>query len=130
MLKVTICGSWSDLDKIFDIKKKLEEHGYIVIAPNTDWLYFCRKEIQAHHINRGNETDINARKKALNLLHYFDFIKESNFIYVYNMKNDKQYIGLNTAMEIGVALWLGKPVYFYTQPVDYELRELAKVWRL
>jgi len=129
MLKVTIISSWSDLDLVRKVRSDLEYRGYKVIAPTEEWLRFCIATIKIHREKRGKEPEWAAQEKALNMMKYFKFIEESDFVYVINVKDGKEYYGLNTSMEIGVALWLGKPIVTHIPPTMLELRKLTMPWK-
>ena len=121
-MKITICGSIAFYDNMIAVKKELETRGHEVLLPPTHvkdkngnlitvaQYYEIRKNVDA------KEQWIWERKKEAILAHYTK-IEECDVILVLNSdKNDiAGYIGSNTLMEMGLALYLQKPIYLFNE---------------
>jgi len=58
----------------------------------------------------------------------FDQIRDADIVIIYNEKGKKiGYVGLNTAVDLGYAIALGKTIIFLYEPVDPGIRGLIEV---
>jgi len=125
-ISCTIIGSFSDIELIVKIRETLREAGYHIIAPTEEFFKLKTHAIVEHHgEKRHSESKWFAQRKALAMMNYFKYVAESDFVYLVNEKNGEEYYGLNSSMEIGVALYLGKPVVLHRPTTRVELRELT-----
>jgi len=101
-MKIAICGSMKFMDKMLDIKKKLEKKGHHVFLPV--WENLKEANIPKNKILK--------RKKEY-ILEHFKKIKEADSILVlnYTKNNIKNYIGGNSLIEIGIAFDQGKKIF-------------------
>lgn len=129
-MKITLCGSIAFFDQMLEVKKQLETLGHEVKLPPT--------EVPDEHGNmipvakyyeiRKTTTDEtgwvweNKRKAMLN---HFEKEVWSDAILVcnYDKKGVIGYIGANTLMEMGLALYLQKPIYLLNQIPEMDYKE-------
>lgn len=117
-MNITICGSIAFYEQMQAVKKQLEELGHTVLLPPTHVkdkdgnMITVAKYYEIRKASDANEEWIWVRKKEAILTHYKK-IDESEAILVTNYdKNDvKGYIGTNTLMEMGVALYTNKKIF-------------------
>lgn len=93
------------------IKNTLESQGHEVVMPE------CSTRKQEQEIKSGCYRDTAELKVKYNYIQgHFDAVKSGDCILVVNGKlNKKNYIGANTFLEIGVAYFLGKPIYIFNK---------------
>lgn len=121
-MRITICGSIAFFDEMITVKKELEELGHSVDLPPARIKNDKGEEINVkdYYKLRKEETDPNSWlwnvKKEAMLMH-FNKVEWSEAILVLNIqKNDIQgYIGANTLLEMGVALYLNKKIFLYNE---------------
>jgi len=115
-MKITICGSVKFIEEMKNAKLILERGGHSILLPasaelNQDKSFW----------NRMKSGDITkyASMKAERMRGHFDKIKSSEAIIVLNYDKDgkKNYIGINTLMEMAVAFDCGKKI-FVLNPVS------------
>ena len=120
---ITICSTIKFYPQILEVKKQLEEMGIEVLIPPhevknevgdfipVEEYYELRKKMMAVD---GKEHDwIWLRKKeAMNC--HFEKVEKGDVILILNYEKNgvANYIGGNVFLEIGLAFWLGKPIYF------------------
>ena len=130
-MKITICGSIAFFDEMVEAKKVLESFGHEVDLPPTEIkdekgdlisvkeYYRLRKEE-----NIKDDSWIWDRKKEAIICH-FKKIEWSDAILVLNHEknNIAGYIGANTLIEMGLALWLGKKIYILNEVPEIPSKE-------
>lgn len=117
-MKITICGSIAFFEQMLEAKQKLEALGHEVQLPPTQILndkgeyisvaeYYQIRKTAA----RDNLWVWDAKKQAI--LTHFEKEEWADAILVLNIEknNIPGYIGGNTLIEIGLALFLGKKIY-------------------
>jgi len=127
-MKITLCLSIKFWKEMLEIQKQLEEMGHTVLTPPhevpnekgemipVEEYYRIRKDS-----DRGDESWIwDLKEKAIR--NHFEKVSQADAILVlnYDKKGIKNYIGANTLMEMGLALWLKKPIYLLN-PIPEEL---------
>ena len=114
-MKIIICGSMNFLDKINDLKIKLEKRGHKVIIPLPDESYSRKTNIKRQAMEDFNN---NLSKSDAILIANYD-------------KGDKIcHIGINSLMEIGMAFNRGKKVFILNkipEGCEDELRAINAV---
>jgi nucleoside 2-deoxyribosyltransferase len=120
--KVVIASSFEENNKpkVVEIIRMLKNEGHDVIFPTEEYLESF-DECGRVSLDENNTTKRAEREKT-----YLEHVKECGMLYVYNMKNGKEYIGRSTAMEIGYALALNKRIIFHTKPNDPIFLSLTK----
>jgi len=109
---ITICGSMQFYKEMRKAKKTLEESGYEVYVPKgLDLEDAIPIEAQK---DLSKEEIVAAKIEHDFIKDHFRRIDMSDAILVlnYEKKDIPNYIGGNTFLEIGVAYWLGKTIYF------------------
>ena len=122
--KVVIIGSFSDHQAILAEIERLSKI-YDVIMPSKEWFERINKLMGTCSGKLEDE-----RVLALKRIHmdvYFNAIKQANLIHVYNVKNGKEYYGINTLLEIGYALACGKLLSSKIKPTESEFRHLITI---
>ena len=129
-MKITICGSIAFQGKIVPLKENLEELGHQVkIWPlkvkNGEGQLIPVQEYYQIRRTANNDEKWVWDRKAEAVLEHFDKIAWSDAILVANYdKNDvKGYIGGNTLMEMGLALYLKKKIYLLNQVPELPYKE-------
>ncbi len=127
---ITICSSIKFWPQIVEVKKQLEDLGHEVLTPPhevpnqtgkmipVEEYYRIRKEM----VERGENDDWVWTRKSEAIKWHFDKVSKADCILVlnYDKNNVANYIGGNTLLEIGLAFWLGKPIYLYN-PIPEEI---------
>jgi hypothetical protein len=117
-MKITICGSIAFFDEMLDVKKQLEELGHKVDLPPTEIVDEKGNKLSVkkyYKLRKKLDSSIGwiweRKKKAM--LNHFKKEKWADAILVLNFKkkNIEGYIGANTLIEMGLALYLGKKIY-------------------
>ena len=129
-MKITICGSIAFYDQMLIAKKQLEELGHEVKLPPTDVKdengdpmsvadYYQKRKTAAN-----SETWVWQRKKEA-IDSHFDKIAWSDSVLVlnYDKKGVPGYVGGNTLMEMGVAFFLKKPIFFLNPIPELSYKE-------
>ncbi|MBU1118470.1 hypothetical protein KKH43_01150 [Patescibacteria group bacterium] len=147
-MKITICGSIAFQDEMNKLKEELEKQGHEVkIPPNTmkdeqgnplsvQDYYTIRKSADA-----SEEWVWDKKEEAM--MRHFEKVDWCDAILVLNKEKNGilGYVGANTLMEMGLALYLDKPIYLlhpvptmsYTEEIlgmkpivlDGDIRKLA-----
>lgn len=121
-MKITICGSIAFIDKMVEIKKELETFGHEVCIPpqeriNGDGATITSKEYYTiRHMAGPEEAWVwDVKEKAI--LEHFEKVAWSDAILVVNYDKNAipGYIGANTLIEMGLALYLKKRIYLLFQ---------------
>jgi len=120
---ITICSTIKFWPKILEIKKQLEDMGHEVLIPPhevknekgdlipVEQYYEIRKQMMAQN---GQEHDWIWQRKKEAMNSHFEKVNEAHVILVLNYEKNgvDNYIGGNVLLEIGLAFWLNKPIYF------------------
>ncbi|MCX6746001.1 MAG: hypothetical protein NTX00_03190 [Candidatus Parcubacteria bacterium] len=120
---ITICTTIKFWPQVLEVKKQLEEMGHEVLIPPhevknkqgdlipVEEYYKLRREMMDKD---GQEHDWiwQRKKEAINC--HFEKVDKADVILVLNYEKNgiDNYIGGNVLLEIGLAFWLGKPIYF------------------
>lgn len=117
-MKICICGSIAFFDEMVDAKNKLEAMGHEVDLPPTEIKDENGDMItvtEYYHLRQKMDSSIGwiwERKKEAILAH-FEKINWADAVLVLNHEKNgvTGYIGANTLIEMGLALWLKKKIY-------------------
>lgn len=121
-MKITICGSIKFIDEMIRLKVELEKKGHKILLPTSaetgqtkDWWNNLRIENPSEFIEI----------KADRMTGHFKKVNDSEAILVLNYDKGgiQNYIGGNTLMEMGLALYLGKKIFLWNPipgDVSYE----------
>lgn len=129
-MKITLCGSIAFFDQMLDVKKQLEILGHEVKLPPTEVpdehgnmipvakYYELRKTIT-------NDTSWIWERKEEAMRNHFDKVAWSDAILVcnYDKKGIAGYIGANTLLEMGLAMYLRKPIFLLNQIPEIDCKE-------
>ncbi len=110
-MKITICGSIAFHDEMIEAKEKLESLGH---------------EVKIPQIPEGNDAWIESpMEKEEAIRTHFDKVAWSEAILVLNhdKKGVEGYVGANTLIEMGLALYLGKKIYLLNPIPDISYKE-------
>lgn len=129
-MKITICGSIAFFDEMLEVKKELEKMGHLVDLPPIEVKDEAGKLIPVKEYYRiRKETSENTgwiweRKKEAILAH-FKKIEWSDVILVLNIEKNKivGYVGANTLIEMGLALFLKKPIFLLNEIPEIPSKE-------
>jgi hypothetical protein len=99
-MKITLCSSAKFFEKLWDIKKSLEERGYEVLLPSMK---------DFHHLGE----DSLAKIQYELIDEHFKKIDQSHAIYVANYDKNEiaGYIGGNSFLEMGLAFYKQVPIF-------------------
>lgn len=99
-MKITIVGSMTFYEKYKKIKQELEKQGHKVIIPLSDDHYQEEENIKRKTMEDFNEN-----------------LEKSNAILVanFNKNSKKNYIGINSIMEIGMAFNRDKKIFILNE---------------
>lgn len=119
-MKITICGSIAFYDQMFEVKKELEALGHEVCVPYAEFTDGAGNAITipkayASRKDAGQDDAWIWDEKEKAIQSHFKKVVWADVILVLNYdKNDiPGYIGGNTLMEMGLALYVHKPIYLY-----------------
>lgn len=128
-MKITICGSIAFFPEMLETKRKLEELGHEVKLPPTEIpdengqmipvakYYELRKTIT-------DDTSWIWERKETAMRNHFAKEEWSDAILVlnYDKKGIAGYVGANTLIEMGLAMYLKKPIFMLNPlpEVDYK----------
>lgn len=121
-MKITICGSIAFIDRMLEIKSQLEKLGHQVDLPPTEIADGEGRPLDVREFYKLRKTETNpnswiwdSKRKAI--LDHFQKIEWCDAILVLNIEknNIPGYIGANTFLEMGLALYLNKPIYLYDE---------------
>lgn len=129
-MKITLCGSIAFYDEMLAVKKQLEEMGHEVKLPPAEVkdengnLVTAKEYYKIRRLANENDKWVWDRKAEVMMIH-FQKVEWSDGILVLNYeKNDiKGYVGGNTLMEIGLAFFLGKKIYFLNGIPELSFKE-------
>lgn len=116
-MKITLCSSAKFFEKLWDIKKSLEERGYEVLLPSMK---------DYHHLSE----DALAKIQYDLIGEHFRKIDESDAIYVanYDKNGIAGYIGGSALLEMGLAFYRKIPIFLLNnipQQVSYREELIA-----
>jgi len=119
-MTITICGSMEFHHQMRAVRTALEKQGYTVLVPKDIEL------MDKHHyvVPDSVEEKITHKIEYDFIREHFRKIEKSDAILVLNYeKNDvPNYIGGNTFLEMGLAFWLGKPIFLLNPIPDMEYK--------
>ena len=129
-MKITICGSVAFQDEILSVKQKLEELGHEIkiwpseIQDGSGKLISVQEYYRIRHSANNDEKWVWDRK-AEAIMDHFNKIAWSDAILVanYDKNNIKNYVGGNTLMEMGLAFFLNKKIYFLNEVPEVSYKE-------
>ena len=129
-MKITICGSIAFQDEILSVKQKLEELGHEIkiwpseIQDGSGKLISVQEYYRIRHSANNDEKWVWDRK-AEAIMDHFNKIAWSDAILVanYDKNNIKNYVGGNTLMEMGLAFFLNKKIYFLNEVPEVSYKE-------
>jgi hypothetical protein len=129
-MKITICGSIAFYDKMMEKAEELRRLGHQVELPpaqvkdeNGDMI-----SVKDYYLQRKNETDESSwiweRKKEA-MIRHFKNVEWGDAVLIlnYDKNNIPNYIGANTFLEMGVALYLGKKIFLLNEIPEVENKE-------
>ena len=121
-MKITICGSIAFFDQITEVKAELEKMGHVVDIPPREVedeqgnLISVKAYYELRKSSGEDAIWVWEKKKEAMLMH-FDKVAWADAILVANYEKNEipGYIGANTLIEMGLALYLGKKIYLLYQ---------------
>jgi len=116
-MKITLCSSAKFFEKLWDIKKSLEEIGHEVLLPSMK---------DFHHLGE----DSLAKIQYDLIYEHFQKIDQSHAVYVanYDKNGIAGYIGGNSFLEMGLAFYRKIPIFLLNdipQQVSYREELIA-----
>ncbi|MBU1178011.1 hypothetical protein KJ903_02225 [Patescibacteria group bacterium] len=115
-MKIVICASLDFTEEIKKTADKLAELGHQVVIPRTSEMILSGEVTLAQIKEEKNNGQIYKRAIRQDAIRsYFQEIEKSEAILVLNLdkKGVKNYVGGNTFLEIGLAYYLRKNIFFY-----------------
>ena len=108
-MKIMICGSMTFAKEMMDAKKKLEGLGHSIFVPSDIESHIKEPSL----IDNLEKNSKHAIEKDV-LRNCFNLIARSDGILVLNYPKNKidGYVGASSLMEIGLAYYLGKKIFF------------------
>jgi len=105
-MKITICGSCSFAKEMGRAMEALKKRGFEVFAPEP---LVTEEQYQGVY---GREKFL--KMKPVFTTNHFKKIQNSDAVLIFNLekKGMRGYFGSNTLMELSVAFYLGKKIYF------------------
>ena len=129
-MRITLCGSAAFIDEMDEMRKKLEQLGHEVKLPPLEIMNESGKliPVKEYYALRKSIVDDSSwiwKRKSEAMWNHFDKIKWADIVLICNYdKNDiEAYVGANTLLEMGVALYLQKPIYLLNQIPDMSYKE-------
>ncbi len=121
-MKITLCGSIAFYDGMLKAKDELEEKGHEVKLPPKEVkdengnLIPVKKYYELRKKAKESDKWIWDRKEEAMMWH-FEKVNWSDAILVLNYEKNgiKGYVGANTLLEMGLALWLKKKIYLLNE---------------
>lgn len=131
MKTITICASAAHFKEVVEIGKKLTDLGYRVYLPKTAELMQKTGNFQVADYKTWWKDAKDYDKKTALIREHFSKIDQGDAILVVNLEKNgvKGYIGGNTLMEMGLAFFLGKPIYIY-QPLSENPANKEEIYAL
>lgn len=129
-MKITICGSIAFFDEMLDVKKQLENLGHEVDLPPTEIIDEKGNKLSVkkyYELRKKMDSSVGwiwERKKEA-ILNHFKKEEWADVILVLNYKknNIDGYIGANTLIEMGLALYLEKKIYLLYKIPEIDSKE-------
>ena len=122
MVRIVVIGTYSDTRLIGRVIDELGKRGFEVF-PSGEEFENLAKIIQLSDEHAVSDKTMKKIRKVFD--RFMDEIRESDFVYVFNEKDGKEYIGSGTLMQIGFTLGLKKPIFFFREPHIEEVLSLA-----
>ena len=128
-MKITICGSIAFFDEMLRVKNKLEKNGHEVDLPPTEIKNGEGKMISVSEYYRIRKSDSKEKwvwdAKKVAMLTHFRKEEWADAVLILNIEKNgiPGYIGANTLIEMGLALFLNKPIYLYNQIPEVSAKE-------
>ncbi|EKD32882.1 MAG: hypothetical protein ACD_76C00123G0002 [uncultured bacterium] len=129
-MKITLCGSIAFIDELLGLKEQLEKLGHEIKMPPLEIVNEDGKTIPVKEYYRVRKSaDENAlwvwNKKMELMKDHFNKIIWSDAVLVLNKEknNIPNYIGANTLMEMGLALYAGKKIFLLNPIPDMSYKE-------
>lgn len=129
-MKITICGSMAMIDQMHEIGRRLEELGHQVKIPEIEIKNPAGKTLnqKEYDLVRKNANDSDYWIWEINreaMRDHFVKITWSDAILVPNFEKNgiPGYIGPNTLMEMGLALFLNKKIFLLNPIPEIDSRE-------
>lgn len=115
---ITICSSASFYKQVLEVAQELKRLGYKVKYPLTANIMKRTGIYDPRHYKIWLKDKANYKRKTPLMIKHFEKIAASDATLVINLdKNGKPgYIGGNGLMEMGLALYLKKPIFLYLEP--------------
>jgi nucleoside 2-deoxyribosyltransferase len=124
---IAVCGSLTFYKEIRDIQHKLEALGHTALIPKSIRMI----EEEGYKKPQTVKERLKAEAAHHFISEHFKKVEQADSILVVNLDNHgiSGYIGGNTFLEIGIAFYLGKKIYFLNPipHMGYEL-ELASMY--
>lgn len=124
---IAVCGSLTFYKEIRDIQRKLETLGHTALIPKSIRMI----EEEGYKKPQTVQERLKAEETYHFISEHFKKVEQADGILVVNLDNNgiHGYIGGNTFLEIGIAFYLGKKIYFLNPipHMGYEL-ELASMY--
>ena len=129
-MKITICGSIAFYDEMLKAKKELEARGHEIKLPPVEVkdqngnMIPVKKYYELRKAAKDTDSWIWERKEEA-MKNHFDKVEWSDAILVLNhdKNNIPGYVGPNTLMEMGVAMWLKKKIYLLNEIPEISYKE-------
>jgi hypothetical protein len=142
--KCTIIASFSNPQRVMEEVNRIQEtYDVEIVLPTQEWFDRMKNTMGKANACSGKITDDKIlAMKGINMETYFKAIHESDIIHIFNVKAvhddrfakdismyiEKEYYGINTLIEIGIAHCLGKKITCYKEPTEPEIKNL--IWRV
>jgi hypothetical protein len=129
-MKITICGSIAFFQEMLEIKRKLEELGHEVKLPPTEvpdengQMISVAKYYELRKTTN-DDTSWVWEHKEIAMRNHFEKEVWADTVLVLNFdkKDIAGYVGANTLIEMGVAMYLQKPIYMLNPLPEMECKE-------
>ena len=129
-MKITLCGSIAFYDKMQKIKEELEKMSHVVDLPPIKVGKKYGRPMSAKEYYKIRKSSGKKEKwvwdmKKDAILSHFEKVSWADVILVINYDKNgiKGYIGANTLIEMGLALYLNKPIYLLNSIPDISYKE-------
>jgi len=111
--RIAICSSASFYAKVLEVEKDLKKLGFKVSVPLTSKVMEKTGNFNVATYRTWLKDERDFTRKAFLMKNHFNKIVRSDAVLIVNLiKNAIDgYIGGNGLMEMGIAFWLGKPVF-------------------
>lgn len=121
-MTIALCGSLHFYEEMRVLEKQLNSMGHRVFVPKS-FDFIERKEFSKP---KTIEERLLAEKKFDFIREHFRQIEQADAILVanYDKKEIAGYVGGNTFLEMGIAFYLGKKIYFLNPVPDMEYSKL------